>query len=125
VSPASGSSTGEHDTITVNYTSASLGIGSHLATITITDGGATNSPQTIGVTLTVQPVPGDLDANGVIDYTDVSAFRACMTGAEIPPETPGCQAADLDGDSDVDMSDFGKLERCLSGLAAPDPHCAD
>lgn len=125
VNPATGSSTGEHDTITVNYTSASLGIGIHQATITVTDGGATNSPQTIGVTLTVLPVPGDMDANGVINYTDVAAFRACMTGAEISQNDPGCQSADIDQDGDVDMSDFGRLTRCLSGFAAPDPYCAD
>src|SRR5690606_23200161 len=53
VSPSSGSSTGEEDTITVNYSTASLGAGIHNATITVSDSNATNNPQTIAVTLPV------------------------------------------------------------------------
>ncbi|GMU24032.1 MAG: hypothetical protein AMXMBFR13_41090 [Phycisphaerae bacterium] len=53
VTPSSGTSTGEADTITVQYTAASLGVGTHNATITISDPNATNNPQTVAVTLTV------------------------------------------------------------------------
>jgi len=53
VSPTSGSSTGEQDTITVNYDTDSLAAGSHSATITVSDSNAGNSPQTIDVSLTV------------------------------------------------------------------------
>lgn len=52
-SPSSGSSTGEHDTISVNYSTSGLSCGSYSGTITITDPAADNSPQTIGVNLTV------------------------------------------------------------------------
>jgi hypothetical protein len=62
VNPASGTSTGEADTITVSYSTSGLSAGTYNGTITITDGGAANSPQTIAVSLTVTsqgsgPVP--------------------------------------------------------------------
>lgn len=60
VSPTNGTSTGEHDTIQVNCQTASLAAGTHTATITISGSGATNSPQTIAVTLTITPAVGDL-----------------------------------------------------------------
>ncbi|NLE59220.1 MAG: hypothetical protein GX616_12725 [Planctomycetes bacterium] len=56
VTPTSGTSTGEVDTITVNYTTSGLAAGTYYATITISDANATNNPQTIAVTLTVNPV---------------------------------------------------------------------
>jgi hypothetical protein len=55
--PTSGTSTGEHDSIAVNYTTSGLSAGSYSATITVTDPDATNSPQTVPVSLTVIPVP--------------------------------------------------------------------
>lgn len=55
VTPASGSSTGEADTITVNYSTSALSAGTYNATITVSDPNATNNPQTIAVTLTVSP----------------------------------------------------------------------
>ncbi len=53
--PDSGTSTGEHDTITVNYNTTSLAVGTYSATITIEDPEATNTPQTISVSLDVTP----------------------------------------------------------------------
>jgi hypothetical protein len=53
-SPTSGSSTGEHDTITVNYSTTGLALGTYQGTITITAAGASNSPKTIPVTLEVR-----------------------------------------------------------------------
>ncbi len=55
-SPTSGTSTGETDTITVTYATSGLSAGTYSGTITITDPNATNNPQTIAVTLTVNPV---------------------------------------------------------------------
>jgi streptogramin lyase len=58
-SPAIGSSTGEHDIITVTYNVASLAAGAYSATITISDASAGNSPKTVPVSLTVTGVtPG-------------------------------------------------------------------
>jgi hypothetical protein len=57
VSPTSGASTGEADTITVTYSAASLSAGTYYATITVDDTAASNGPQTISVTLTVNAAP--------------------------------------------------------------------
>ncbi|HOX05006.1 MAG TPA: Ig-like domain-containing protein, partial [Planctomycetota bacterium] len=54
-SPASGSSTGESDTIAVSYDTDALPPGTYTATITVASADASNSPQTIAVTLTVTP----------------------------------------------------------------------
>ena len=54
--PSSGTSTGEQDSITVNYSTSGLAAGSYSGTITVTDANANNSPQTISVSLTVNPV---------------------------------------------------------------------
>jgi len=63
VSPTSGTSTGEEDTITVNYDTDALDVGEYPATITISDVDAANNPVTIGVTLTVtaSQTPPDID----------------------------------------------------------------
>jgi Zn-dependent metalloprotease len=50
----SGTSSGEHDTITVNYSTYSMPQGTYSATITISASGASNSPQTIAVTLVIR-----------------------------------------------------------------------
>ena len=42
--PPSGTSTGETDTIAINYSTSSLSVGTHNATITISASGASNSP---------------------------------------------------------------------------------
>ena len=52
-SPASGTSSGESDTITVKYNTSGLDAGTYSATITISASGASNSPQTIAVSLTI------------------------------------------------------------------------
>ena len=51
VTPTSGTSTGEQDTITVAYATSGLPAGTYSATITVTASGATNSPQMIPVSL--------------------------------------------------------------------------
>ncbi|MHC4443439.1 MAG: hypothetical protein ACYTF1_05005 [Planctomycetota bacterium] len=55
VSPASGRSTGEPDTIEIIYTAAQLGEGSYSAEIRVEDKNAANSPQIIKVNLGVSP----------------------------------------------------------------------
>ena len=54
-SPTSGTSTGESDTITITYSTSGLAVGSYTGTITVSDSGATNSPQTVVVSLDVGP----------------------------------------------------------------------
>lgn len=57
VAPASGAIAvgGANQTITVTYNTSALAAGTYNDTITITDANATNNPQTIAVTLTVNP----------------------------------------------------------------------
>jgi GH25 family lysozyme M1 (1,4-beta-N-acetylmuramidase) len=126
VNPDSGTSTGltDIDTITVTYTTSAVVIGTHTATIEISSTFATNNPQTIAVTLTVQPVPGDFDADGHVDDADVALFQSCISGAEVAQTNPDCQVEDIDNDDDVDQADFGILQGCYRGLAVPaDPYC--
>jgi len=56
--PSTGTSAGEHDLIAINYTSSGLSPGAYSARIIITASGATNSPQTIPVCLTVVGTSG-------------------------------------------------------------------
>jgi len=128
VDPTGGTSAGptDIDTITVTYTTAALAIGAHTATIEINSTFATNAPQTIAVTLTVQPVPGDFDADGHVDQEDVNLFNGCLSGPGVPQPDSNCQVEDIDHDTDVDQADFGILQRCLSGVAVPaDPYCTN
>jgi hypothetical protein len=53
--PGAGSSTGEWDSITVVYDTDALAAGTYTGTITISDPAATNNPQSVQVTLTVEP----------------------------------------------------------------------
>jgi hypothetical protein len=118
-SPASGSSSGETDTITILYNTAGLPLGQHTATITISSPQATNSPQTIGVTVTVRSVGPDFDKDLDVDQTDFGFLQKCYTGAGFQVTDPICVPADLDQDEDVDQSDFGILQGCLSGANQP------
>lgn len=68
-SPTGGSSAGEHDTINVNYATASLASGNYSSTITISASGVTNSPQTIAVDLYVATSEPTADA-GPDQYVD-------------------------------------------------------
>ncbi len=58
VAPTSGTSTGEHDTVTVALVNtSSLAAGAYTSDITISDPNASNSPQTVSVSLTVNTKP--------------------------------------------------------------------
>jgi len=55
LSPTTGSSTGETDTVIVSVDISGMTAGSYNATITISAPGATNTPQTVPVNLTISP----------------------------------------------------------------------
>jgi hypothetical protein len=57
VSPSSGSSTGEIDSVDVSGATSNLPPGTYNATITISDSTATNSGQTVGVTVNIAALP--------------------------------------------------------------------
>ena len=122
VSPTAGSSTGEPDSIAINYSTAGLGFGQHVATITVSDPNASNNPQTITVTVSVQAlvtVPPDFDKDGDVDQSDWGVMQACLsqTIGDFPP--PGCEAARLDADVDVDQNDVGIFLFCFGGANVP------
>ncbi|MBI4578994.1 MAG: hypothetical protein HY718_04785 [Planctomycetes bacterium] len=122
VDPASGASTGEEDTRTVNYdTSSLLPGGPYSGTITVADPNATNSPQTIAVALTVKSHPGDLDDDNDVDLEDWGYFQMCYTGPGIAQPESACQGALLDGDTDVDLADAEIFVQCLSGPGVASP----
>jgi len=106
--PANGTSTSEHDTITVSYSSSSLSAGTYLATITIIDPDADNSPQTIPVSLTVvdtfQPVLElNFEEGGGDTAFDTSGNNnhGTVSGAVYTTDSAGgTYALSFDGDND-------------------------
>ncbi|MDP2989542.1 MAG: FG-GAP-like repeat-containing protein, partial [Kiritimatiellota bacterium] len=116
VTPGSGASSGERDTIQVNYNTSGLAAGNYTATITVTASGAVGSPATIAVTLTVSaglPVTGDFDGDGLADsamvdgsgnwYIWMSAGGYSRSGP-FPLTSAGMTpiAGDFDGDRKAD-----------------------
>jgi len=91
-SPAGGTSTGEADTITVTYTTSSLSAGTYNGTITVSDPNATNNPQTIAVTLTVNAskLTAAEDFNAMPSWT--SSFDASWGGSATWSIVSGGQA---------------------------------
>ena len=55
LNPISGSSASETDTVSLLVDTSGMSTGSYAATITLTAAGATNSPQTVPITLTIYP----------------------------------------------------------------------
>ena len=88
VLPASGTSAGETDQISITYDTADLVPGSYSATITITDVGASNNPQTISVNLVVvaqeEAVAGPYDGDYEYMYSWELWFTEGQNGS--PPE---------------------------------------
>jgi len=81
LTPTSGTSTGEQDTITVGYNTSGLSAGTRNATITISDPNADNDPQTISVSLTVNPLPPNIS----LSITSLSNFST--EGSDAPSQT--------------------------------------
>jgi len=59
-----------------------------------------------------EPLVGDLDQDGDVDFNDLGIFNFCMQGPDVDyPAGQFCLIADLQGlDADVDLSDFGILQ---------------
>jgi len=121
VTPSAGTSTGEADAITVSYTTHSLPIGPHTATIEVRDNGssppASNSPQSITVTVDVRSVLPDLDLDTDVDQEDFGRFQACLSGQDTP--SPSCLGADFNHDELVNQVDFTVFLGCMSGPEVP------
>ncbi|ALA58834.1 beta strand repeat-containing protein [Nitrospira moscoviensis] len=87
VTPTSGTTTTETDTLTASVNLSGLAVGTYNGTITITAAGASNSPRTIPVTLTVSAATAggtatlSWNANGESDLGGYKIYRATASGA--------------------------------------------
>ncbi|MBU1908431.1 MAG: pre-peptidase C-terminal domain-containing protein, partial [Verrucomicrobia bacterium] len=82
VEPTSGINVGDHDTILVRFHTAGLAAGSHEGLLSIASGGATNSPQTISVQITV------VVSDDVYEHNDTpgTAYDWTYEGANSPQD---------------------------------------
>jgi M6 family metalloprotease-like protein len=122
VSPTTGSSSGEADTITIRYAGAVVSAwpkGTYQITVSVRAPGAINSPQSLVVRIIVDTVGPDFDGDKDVDQNDFGHLQACLTGAGAHQDDPACQDADLDHDQDVDQNDASILLGCLSGPDVP------
>jgi hypothetical protein len=62
-----------------------------------------------------QVAAGDINADGVVDLLDYSAFNACLAGPDGEPGGSGCAFFDFDHDVDTDLNDFRELQILFSG----------
>ena len=98
VVPNSGISVGEHDTINVNFTTSGLSAGNYSATITVSASGATNTPQTIPVSLEITQPTIAFDTTGVI-ATSMAGNNAPSQTFEIWNSGPGTLAYTISDDA--------------------------
>jgi len=119
VTPTTGSSTGESDTIAVVFDVAGVVGQHHTATLTVNAIDALNSPQTITVHLIRETVAPDFDVDGDVDQADFGHFQSCLSGPGVARTDPSCLNARLDGDEDVDQDDFGIFQNCTTGPDKP------
>ena len=67
--------------------------------------------------------PGDFDQDGDLDQSDFGRMQACISGAGVHQNDPGCVDARLDEDADVDIEDVIRFLSCMAGpgdLSGPD-----
>jgi hypothetical protein len=76
LSPTSGSSTGETDDVTLSVDISGMSADTYTATITITAPGATNTPQTVPVSLTIAP------GWWVFDYETAEIYLSIYTSVD-------------------------------------------
>lgn len=71
-------------------------------------------PASFTVTLTVLEnyIPGDVNADGVVDMKDVTFLKRYLAGRDVEIQT---SSADTNGDGQIDMKDVTLLRRYLAG----------
>jgi hypothetical protein len=113
--PTNGSSTGEHDAVAVLVNIAGMPDGDYSANITITAPGASNSPQTVPVTLYVERI-GPLFTITSLD----------VTPEQVPPGQPVTVSAqvanigDSEGSYTVNLTVNGQVEQTKTVTLAPE-----
>jgi hypothetical protein len=111
VSPDSGSSTGEADTITITYDTAALPAGVYNAVITVSAPEDAGGPKALAVSLTVESVKPDIDGDGDVDQTDFAFLQICFAGSGTAVTGP-CTRADFTLDDRVDAADLSVYLAC-------------
>jgi len=111
-SPTSGSSSGEADPISILYSTTGLAIGTYAAGLSVADPNASNTPQTVNVTVHVRS-HSDFDLDGDVDLGDFAHLQLCFgLPGQVPP---ACTNADLNPDSSIDAGDFNVFLPCMAG----------
>lgn len=128
VTPDVGNSTGEPDLLTIAYDTSGLSQGVYQATVQVSDPAAVNTPQTIVITLLVNPlvIPGDFDGDHDTDQEDWGRMQACLSGPGAPQHHPDCTPCLLDDDEDCDQTDVTLFRGCMTAPGElGNPFCAD
>ncbi len=110
--PATGTTTGEADPISIVYAVVSLAVGEYPASIVVSDPDASNSPQSVAVTLHVVLSNGDFDQDGDADMSDFAQLQRCFS--DLPPMGV-CVVADMNVDNVVEQADLAMFLNCMAG----------
>ena len=113
VSPTSGSTTGEANTITVTYNTDLLAVATYVATITVADANATNNPQTIAVSLTISAAGG----GGSVSAGQALYAQSC-TGCHPSPSALAPAASLI-------TTNLGSLNPAMNSITLTDQQVAD
>jgi len=117
--PTGGSSIGEHDTVAVRVDIAGMSDGDYSADITITASGASNSPQTVPITLYV-------GGAGPPSPTQFTITGLDVTPEQVPPGQPVTVSAqvtntgDSGGSYTVNLTVNGQVEQTKTVTLAPE-----
>ena len=117
--PTSGSSTGERDTVVLSVDITGMSDGAYSASITITASGASNSPQTVPITLYVGGAGPPPPAQFTITGLDV-------TPEQVPPGQPVTVSAQVtntgasEGSCTVNLTVNGQVEQTKTVTLAPE-----
>lgn len=65
------------------------------------------------VALTEQPLPGDFDGNGMVDFDDADALLDCLAGPDNSTTAACLSVFDFEPDGDVDMADAAAFAELL------------
>jgi hypothetical protein len=108
VTPTSGTNTGEQDTVTLMFDSASLGVGCHTGNVVFTASSASNSPFSEQVVLTILAPTADNDGDGLNNAVEI-----VMGTNPLLPDTDGDGAPDGDeviaGTDPIDGTDYFRI----------------
>jgi hypothetical protein len=122
ISPSSGTTSGEVDTIEVSFSTSRMAQGTYHGKITASAIGASNSPQEIDVVLTINAAAmGDINGDSAVNSGDAILALRIAAGLLIgsPPHTPTAteiSAADVNHDAKNTSADVILILQMAAGL---------